>query len=595
MKKQLHSCVVCKVRPPAMREIPYCFACWPGGPVTPPPCRKCGSTRDYWSSGLCARCHPSAPGSKSPVWRNGGLFAENKVVIDSCIDCLCWGTTRTFRWLCQGCRAWRERYRTIGVCPTCAMPDVHLHDKSGSCRLCHKQRGWLSRETGQRISTFTLAEANRRGQQLFLIGMFHFEGSGPVPYRKVTVPPDMSLLRPVAWEQLTLFDAPRDLRLGLAHGFPELPDTALMAAFNAHVNDHARRFGWAHAKSERVKRGIRVMLAIQDTPGAAIRRSDVALLSRIKHSAQVVADVLADAGMLAEDRQPAVVRWFEATVAELPAPMRHELSVWFDVMRNGSTTPPRQQPRQDTTITSKLRWAMPALRQWASEGVMSLREIGRDNVKAVLPREPGRARSCLLQGLRCVFRILKGRKLVFVNPTLKIKVEEPGPTIPAPVDLAQLRALLNSADPATAALSALLAFHAIRLCQLRHLKLTDYHDGRLHLPNHVVVLAEPVRQRLTAYLDYRQRMWPTSTNPYLFVHVRSWSHHRPVWPNWICRQLGMSGQQIRRDRILDEAHATSGDIKALIELFGLTAEGAIPYAVARRDPPTEPRPSTSPA
>jgi hypothetical protein len=37
------------------------------------------------------------------------------------------------------------------------------------------------------------------------------------------------------------------------------------------------------------------MLGIQDTPGAAIRRSDVALLSRIKHSAAVVADVLAEA------------------------------------------------------------------------------------------------------------------------------------------------------------------------------------------------------------------------------------------------------------------------------------------------------------
>jgi hypothetical protein len=75
------------------------------------------------------------------------------------------------------------------------------------------------------------------------------------------------------------------------------------------------------------------------------------------------------------------------------------------------------------------------------------------------------------------------------------------------------------------------ALHAVRLRQRRHLKPTDYHDGRLHLPSHVVVLAEPVRQRLTAYLDYRQHMWPASTNPHLFVHVRSWSHHRPVWPN----------------------------------------------------------------
>jgi hypothetical protein len=76
-------------------------------------------------------------------------------------------------------------------------------------------------------------------------------------------------------------------------------------------------------------------------PGAAIRRSDVALLSRIKYSAAVVADVLAAAGMLEEDRQPAVVRWFDAAVADLPAPMRRELGVWFDVMRNGSRAAPQ--------------------------------------------------------------------------------------------------------------------------------------------------------------------------------------------------------------------------------------------------------------
>ena len=42
----------------------------------------------------------------------------------------------------------------------------------------------------------------------------------------------------------------------------------------------------------------------------------------------------------------------------------------------------------------------------------------------------------------------------------------------------------------------------------------------------------------------------------------------------------MSGQVIRRDRILDEAHATGGDIRALTDLFGLTAAGAMPYVMS---------------
>ena len=40
------------------------------------------------------------------------------------------------------------------------------------------------------------------------------------------------------------------------------------------------------------------MLGTQDTPGAFIRRNDVMLLTRIKHSAATVTEVVAAAGML---------------------------------------------------------------------------------------------------------------------------------------------------------------------------------------------------------------------------------------------------------------------------------------------------------
>ena len=50
--------------------------------------------------------------------------------------------------------------------------------------------------------------------------------------------------------------------------------------------------------------------------------------------------------------------------------------------------------------------------------------------------------------------------------------------------------------------------------------------------------------------------------------MRQWS---------IRKHLGMSGQLIRQDRTLDEAHATSGDLGILCELFGLSAAGAMRY------------------
>lgn len=263
----------------------------------------------------------------------------------------------------------------------------------------------LAHQSGQRIDHVGLADANRHGQQLFMAGMWHQAGTGKRPYVKKTIPPDMSLLRPVSHRQLVLLDLPRDLKAGLRKGFPPPPHPGREAALVAFVGEHASRYGWAKSKAERVRRAMRIMLAIQDTPGAPIRRSDVALLTRIKHSATVVAYVLDDAGLLEDDREPAVVRWFNATVVALPEPMRRELGVWLDVMRNGSTTPPRRRPRNDGTISTQLRWALPTLQQWANPHA-SLREIGRDDVAAVLPTA-GLVRFTTLQGLRSIFRILK--------------------------------------------------------------------------------------------------------------------------------------------------------------------------------------------
>lgn len=183
----------------------------------------------------------------------------------------------------------------------------------------------VARLRSRKPSTISLTEANRCGQQLFFAGMFRWQGHGRGAYRKRTVPADLSLLRPVAHQQLVLVEVPRDLAAGLRRGFLPPPDPDLEAAFHQFVGEYASRYGWSRSKAERVQRAIRILLGTQDTPGAAIRRSEVALLSRIKHSAAVVADVLAAAGMLDDDRTPAIVRWFPVQTAELPEAMRHEL------------------------------------------------------------------------------------------------------------------------------------------------------------------------------------------------------------------------------------------------------------------------------
>lgn len=195
---------------------------------------------------------------------------------------------------------------------------------------------------------------------------------------------------------------------------------------------------------------------------------------------------------------------------------------------------------------------------------------------AALPPS-GAPRSCTLQGLRSIFRVLKARQITFVNPTARISVPTPHPQAPAQIDLSALHAALESEDPTRAALAALLAFHAIRIRQLCALQLTDLRDGRLHVDDRVIPLAVPVRLRLTAYLTCRQRSWPNTANPHLFIHYRNANTTRPVTPYWIGKRLGMSAQSIRQDRILDEAHASGGDVRLICDLFGLSIAGAYRY------------------
>jgi hypothetical protein len=537
----------------------YCFDCWPGGPVIPPPCRRCGSTSGYYTGGLCWRCHPRAPQRR-----------------DACRDCYAWGATRTLKWLCKGCATWRADHE-IRACVSCAR--LVPVDREGACRLCRKQRTRILGIEGRALApTISLAHANREGQQLFLADMFRVSASPHAKARRPAASPVTPIgpIRPAAHRQLLLFKWPRDLGAGLRRGLPPVADSELEEALLAFTREHAGIHGWVSATSGPVQRGIRILLATQDTPGAPIYESEVLPISKLGISARGVLDVLAAVGMLEHDRQPAIVRWFTVQIAELPEQMQRELLVWFEVMRNGSNTPPRYRPRADATVTNHFRFALSALQAWAGQHE-SLREIGREDVLAVLPPS-GVARAMMLQGLRSIFRVLKARQLVFVNPTARLSVPKPDQPIPAAIDLDALRALLDSDDPARAALAALLAFHAIRVWQLRELKLTDLHDGRLHLGAQTILLADPVRERVSAYLDYRARRWPNTANAHLFINDQSHGRTRPVTPWWIRKRLGMSPQTIRQDRILDEAHATRGDIRRLCDLFGFSTAGAYRYA-----------------
>jgi integrase len=486
---------------------------------------------------------------------------------------------------------WRAKYSNPakggghGRCPGCGR--TLILGARGVCRLCHKQ-ATFAREPSK---PFDPIGANKHGQQLFLVNMVTRHKT---PTRRVGVPaasdvppaPQQSQRTEPHWltrrdEQLTLFTMKPDLA---AHGRTGLhqhahPDD--VAPLEAVARELARTYRWSARQRNDAIIGTRIMLGIQPDGRAPIRASEVEALRDIDLPVWSVIQVLSTAGALIEDRTPQINAWFHKRIDPLPEPMAEELAIWFEVMKNGSPIPPRRRPRDHTTIQLHLHWTLPTLRSWASSGHTSLREISRENVLDALPAG-GPDRPRVGQGLKSIFRLLKSRKVLFVDPTSRLKTGEHETRHPLPLDVTLVAERLHSDNPATAFVVSLLAFHGLRLQQLQRLRLTDIHDGRLTIAGRVLPLANPVRERLSAYLTYRNTRWPESTNTHLLINQRSWRRDEPVGRRWIRLMIGpgLTARQLREDRILNEADATGGDIRALADLFGLSINASTRYVSA---------------
>jgi hypothetical protein len=411
--------------------------------------------------------------------------------------------------------------------------------------------------------------ANRHGQQLFFADLFRQKRTAP---QSETMQRSTSRNYPVACEQLVLFSLARDLRQGHRLGFPTPPDPTFALVLDQAAHEHARTHGWSKTRLTAARQGIRILLCLQDTPGAVIKASEVARLDQLSLAQQPIRDILAAVGMLDDDREPSLIPWFAHCMEGLPEPMAGELRTWFDVLRLGNTTPPRFRPRSTSTVRLRVRYAVPVLRTWAAAGHTSLREITRDHIRQALPAQ-GSDRSLVGQALRSLFRVLKARRVVFTNPTARIRIGSPETRNPLPVQTSLLHEALRSEQPARAVLAALVGFHALRNGQLRELQLTDVREGRLYLLDRTILLAPPVRERLAAWLNHRARRWPRTVNPHLLINTYTAVRTGAVSNLWVNQTLGLSTQAVREDRILDEAIATGGDIRRLCDLFGLSVKG----------------------
>jgi hypothetical protein len=94
-------------------------------------------------------------------------------------------------------------------------------------------------------------------------------------------------------------------------------------------------------------------------------------------------------------------------------------------------------------------------------------------------------------------------------------------------------------------------------------------------------LSELAHNALVTWLKHRHRQWPHTHNRHVLVSWASAAGTGPVsnyYLSWHLLLQGVQLEQIRGDRILQEALATGADPLHLVMTFNLSPETAISYA-----------------
>jgi hypothetical protein len=221
-----------------------------------------------------------------------------------------------------------------------------------------------------------------------------------------------------------------------------------------------------------------------------------------------------------------------------------------------------------------------------------LRQVTRDDVTSWLAGRPGWSRPQDASTLRSLFGTLKAERLVFASPVRGVRVARRNPSVPAPLPAHLVTATATAAknDPALHVVVALAGVHALLPGQIRHLRLdqVDLPGQRLDPGGLDRPLDEFTAGAVGGYLGFRNRRWPATTSPYLLVTRKTAHTGQPVsvfWMNRLFRGLPVTAEQLRDDRIIEEALASRADPLHLAAVFGFGPRTGLRYAQAASPDP----------
>ncbi len=496
----------------------------------------------------------------------------------SCDHCLTWGML-TER-LCKACRSFASNH-PAGSCATCGRD---LPVDAGVCRPCRKQAALIAGPANK--TTVDLSVAAVTGHQLrFLLGRPGRPRHGHADTPGEETAPLRAVRVRFRWTQLLLCDVPRDL----SRVSTQLPpvDAGLAERLQAEAGKLAELRGWSPRTLSLTQRGLRILAAVHG-PGEQVRASTARQLTARNMPFPHIINVLAGVGALEDDRPDTLALWLDEQLAGLPDQIRAEVNTWLGILRNGS---PRRRPRSRRTIVRDI-YSIRTFLADAGSRYSTLRQVTRDDIAGWLARRPGRSRPQDASTLRSLFGTLKAERLIFANPARGIRVSRRNPSVPMPLPAHLLTVTAEAAadNPALRAVVALAGVHALLPGQIRYLRIDqlDLPGRRLDPDGMDRPLDEFTVGAIRSYLDFRSTRWPDTASPYLLVTRKTAHTGEPVSRFWMAsmfRGLPVTAEQLRDDRIVEEALAGRADPLHLAAVFGFGPRTGLRYAQAARGIP----------
>jgi hypothetical protein len=505
----------------------------------------------------------------------------------SCDSCLAWGTLAG-RSLCGACFNFRNRYTAEAPCGSCRrMVPVRV----GYCRLCWREATIVWRASGSaRSGVQGVLDAGLFHHQLFFDRMdLRRRDQQPEPARPAPIgrPPTFTatfLQRPPSQGvQLQLLTMRREFsRVAEPHHHDLTNPWLHWAQHVAQGRGEAR--GWSTRIRFSVQHGLTIVLS-HHIEGDTIHYSELTpALNDRWISVERVAEVLAEIGVLVDDRPSAFETALNRQLEGLAPGIRHDVEAWQRALHDGG---PRTVARARSTVGAYLRSIRPALLTWsATHG--HLREVTHDEILEVTTSLHGHRRISTSVALRSLFAFCRKTGTIFRNPTTGIKVGRAPHKVlqrlpPDDVD----QAVAAATTPATRLVVALAAIHAARPAAIRALLLDDVElgDHRITVAGRTRPLDDLTHHLVIAWLEERHQRWPNTANPHLLISAQTAMETGPVSHFWATPALGgrkATLDRLRIDRLLEEAIAYGPDPLHLAVVFDLSEPTAIRYAESAR-------------